>query len=252
MKEDGEKITCITAYDYTSAMILDKAGIEMILVGDSLGNVMNGYGNSLPVTLDEMIYHAKAVKRAVKRAYIIVDMPFGTFQVSEEKTIENAIRLVKETGCDAVKLEGGKNKASVVKRLTEEGVAVMGHIGLMPQMVNAMGGYKVQGRDGHEAMLEDALALEEAGAFSIVIEGAVSDSAEKVSKGIKVPTIGIGAGAGCDGQVLVYHDIFGLFDDFTPKFAKKYADGKTIFGEACKKYIEEVKSSKFPSQEYSY
>jgi 3-methyl-2-oxobutanoate hydroxymethyltransferase len=179
-------------------------------------------------------------------------MPFGSFQVSDEETLRNAIRLVKETGFDSVKLEGGKNKAPIVKRLTEEGIAVMGHIGLMPQMVNAMGGFRVQGRNGHEAMLEDALALEEAGAYSIVIEGCVAETAEKVSKGIKIPTIGIGAGAGCDGQVLVYHDVFGLYDDFTPKFVKQYADVKSVITDACKQYIDEVKSSKFPSKEYSY
>lgn len=252
MKEDGEKITCITAYDYTSAKILDNAGIEMILTGDSLGNVMNGYANSIPVTMDEMIYHAKAVKRAVKRAYLIIDMPFGSSQISEEETLRNAIRLVKETGFDSVKLEGGLNKAPTVKHLTEEGIAVMGHIGLMPQMVNAMGGFRVQGRDGHEKILEDAQSLEEAGAFSIVIEGCVADVAETVSKNIKIPTIGIGAGSGCDGQVLVYHDVFGMYDDFTPKFVKQYADVKTVITDACKQYIDEVKSSKFPSKEYSY
>ncbi|ADD68201.1 3-methyl-2-oxobutanoatehydroxymethyltransferase [Denitrovibrio acetiphilus DSM 12809] len=252
MKADGEKITSITAYDYTSAKILDKSGVEIILVGDSLGSVMNGYDNSIPVTLDEIIYHAKAVKRASKRAYLVADMPFGSYHVSDEQGLENAIRLVKETGFDAVKIEGGKGRASMVKKFTDAGIVVMGHIGLMPQMVHTMGGYKVQGRNGHEEMLEDAKALEEAGAFAIVIEGAVADVAEKISKNISIPTIGIGAGAGCDGQVLVYHDIFGLFDDYVPKFVKQYADVKTIVGDACKQYIEDVKASRFPAKEYTY
>jgi len=252
MKEEGEKIATLTAYDYTSAKILDNAGIELILVGDSLGVVVNGRENSLPVTLDEVIYHCKSVKRGSQRAFLVADMPFGSYHISEEQALENCIKVVKETGVDAVKIEGGKSRAPLVRKLTEAGVVVMGHIGLMPQMVNIMGGYKIHGRTGHEEMVKDAKALEEAGAFSIVLEGVVSEAAKNISENIKIPTIGIGAGAGCDGQVLVYHDIFGLFDDFTPKFVKRYADLKTIVGDACKDYMADVKSGTFPDEEHSY
>jgi 3-methyl-2-oxobutanoate hydroxymethyltransferase len=252
MKQEGEKIVCLTAYDYTSAVMLDKSGVELILVGDSLGMVMSGLESTIPVTLEEIIYHCKIVKRGVSRAYLVADMPFGSYHISDEQALENCIRVVKETGFDAVKIEGGKNRAGLVKRLTDAGIVVMGHIGLMPQMVNVMGGYKVQGRDGHEALLEDALALEEAGAFSIVLEGIVGDAADKISRQISIPTIGIGAGAGCDGQVLVFHDVFGLYDGFVPKFVKQYADVKTIVGEACREYIREVKAGVFPAEKHTY
>ena len=252
MKVEGEKIATLTAYDYTSAKILDKAGVELILVGDSLCSVMNGYSNSIPVTLDEVIYHCKAVKRGESRAFLVADMPFGTYHVSDEQALENCIRVMKETGFDAVKIEGGKNRAELVRKLTGAGIVVMGHIGLMPQMVNVMGGFKIQGRSGHEELLEDALALEEAGAFAVVLEGVVADAAKIISQNLTIPTIGIGAGAGCDGQVLVYHDIFGLFDDYTPKFVKKYADLKSIVSEACGRYIDDVKASRFPEDKHSF
>ncbi|PLX65706.1 MAG: 3-methyl-2-oxobutanoate hydroxymethyltransferase [Denitrovibrio sp.] len=252
MKVEGEKIATLTAYDYTSAKILDEAGVELILVGDSLGSVMNGYENSIPVTLDEIIYHCKSVKRAAKRAFLVADMPFGSYQVSDEKAIENCIRVIKETGFEAVKIEGGKNRAALIRKLTDAGILVMGHIGLMPQMVNVMGGYKIQGRTGHEELLSDALALEEAGAFSIVLEGVVASAARIISKNLTIPTIGIGAGAGCDGQILVYHDVFGLFDDYTPKFVKKYADLKTVVNEACSKYIDDVKTVNFPEDKHTF
>jgi len=252
MKEDGEKITCITAYDYTSAKILDEAGIEMVLVGDSLGNVINGYDSTIPVTIDEIEYHTKSVRRGLKRAFLIADMPFGSYNISEEKAVENAVRLIKHTGAEAVKLEGGKEKAGVVKRIVDAGVNVMGHIGLMPQSVHTMGGYKIQGRDGADAMVEDALALQEAGAFSIVLEGTVSDVSKKISDALDIPTIGIGAGVHCDGQVLVYHDIFGLFDDYVPKFVKQYSNAKEIFVNAAKEYSKDVKGSVFPAEEHSF
>lgn len=252
MKAEGEKVTCLTAYDYTSSVMLDKAGVDLILVGDSLGMVMNGYKSTIPVTLDEVIYHCKSVRKGASRAYLVADMPFGTYHVSDEQALENCIRLVKETGFDAVKIEGGKSRAGLVRKLTESGIVVMGHIGLMPQMVNVMGGYKIQGRSGHDALLEDAKALENAGAFSMVLEGVVADVAETVSKSISIPTIGIGAGAGCDGQILVFHDVFGLFDDFTPKFVKQYADVKTIIGDAAKEYIEDVKAGAFPEEKHTF
>jgi len=252
MKEDGEKIACLTAYDYTAAMMLDKAGVDLILVGDSLGMVVDGYDSTIPVTLDEIIYHCKSVKRAAKRAYLVADMPFGTYQVSDEKALENCIRVIKETGCDAVKIEGGVERAELVKKLTLAGIPVMGHIGLLPQMVNVMGGYKIQGRTGHEQMLADAKALEDAGAFAIVVEGVVASVAKTVSESIDIPTIGIGAGVDCDGQVLVFHDVFGFYDDFVPKFVKQYADVKTVVANACKDYINDVKSSKFPEDKHSF
>lgn len=252
MKVEGEKIATLTAYDYTSAKILDNSGVELILVGDSLGAVMNGYENSIPVTLEEIIYHCKSVKRAVKRAFLVADMPFGSYQVSDEQAMENCIRVIKETGFEAVKIEGGHRRANLVKKLTDAGIVVMGHIGLMPQMVNVMGGYKIQGRAGHEELLEDALALEEAGAFAIVLEGVVADAARLISKKLTIPTIGIGAGEGCDGQILVYHDVFGLFDDYTPKFVKQYADLKTVVSEACSRYIDDVKASRFPEDKHSF
>ncbi|WP_022850042.1 3-methyl-2-oxobutanoate hydroxymethyltransferase [Limisalsivibrio acetivorans] len=252
MKQENEKITCLTAYDYTSAMILDEAGIELVLVGDSLGVVMNGYENTIPVTLDEVIYHTKAVKRGLKRSFLVLDMPFGTYHESEEKALTNCIRAIKESGAEAVKIEGGAEKAPLVKKLVNSGINVMGHIGLMPQSIHTMGGFKVQGRDGVEKYIEDAKALEEAGIFSLVLEGLVADVATSVTKAVDIPTIGIGAGKGCDGQILVFHDVFGLFDDFIPKFVKRYADAKTELVKAAQDYIGDVKSSVFPDDKHSY
>ncbi len=253
MKSEGEKIATLTAYDYTSAMMLDKAGVELILVGDSLGMVINGYDSTIPVTIDEIIYHSKSVRRAVKRAFLVADMPFGTYHISDEQSIANCVRVIKETGFDAVKIEGGSNRAPLVRKLTEAGIPVMGgHIGLMPQMVNIMGGYKIQGRSGDADMIADAKALEDAGAFAIVVEGVVAEVAAKVSESISIPTIGIGAGAGCDGQILVFHDVFGMFDDFVPKFVKQYADVKTIIADACRDYINDVKASRFPEEKHSF
>lgn len=251
-KSKGEKITCLTAYDYTSASILDSAGIEIILVGDSLGMVVNGYENTLPVTIDEIIYHCKSVKRGASNAFLVADMPFGSYHVSDEQGLENCIKVIKETGFDAIKIEGGAEKSLLVKKLVNSGVNVMGHIGLMPQMVSVMGGYKIQGRNGHEEMMKDAIALQDAGAFAIVVEGVVGSAAEEISKKLRIPTIGIGAGAGCDGQVLVFHDVFGIYNDFVPKFVKQYADVRKVISKACKNYIKEVKSSEFPSVEHTF
>ncbi|BAI80319.1 3-methyl-2-oxobutanoate hydroxymethyltransferase [Deferribacter desulfuricans SSM1] len=252
MKKDGEKIACLTAYDYTSAKLVDAAGVDLVLVGDSLGMVINGYENTLYVTLDEIIYHTKAVKRGLKRAFLVADMPFGTYHISEEEAIKNCVRVIKESGAEAVKLEGGKNVASLIKKLVDRGINVMGHIGLMPQYVHSMGGYKIQGREGDERLIEDALALEEAGVFAIVLEGVVAEVSKKITETVKVPTIGIGAGKDCDGQILVFHDVFGMFDDFVPKFVKRYADVKSVILDGGKKYIEEVKNGIFPSKEHSF
>lgn len=252
MKEAGEPITCLTAYDYTSARILDESGIELILVGDSLGMVMNGEDTTIPVTLDEIIYHTKAVSKGLKRAFLVSDMPFGTYNISIEKALENSVRVLKETSAQALKIEGGKEVAPLVNAMFKAGINVMGHIGLMPQSVHVMGGFRVQGKNGAEKLIEDAVALEEAGAFAIVLEGIVKDVAQKITDAVKIPTIGIGAGAGCDGQVLVYHDVFGMFDDFTPKFVKKYCNAKELIAEAAKEYISEVKNKKFPSDEHSF
>jgi 3-methyl-2-oxobutanoate hydroxymethyltransferase len=252
MKADNEKITCLTAYDYTSASLLDRAGIDLILIGDSLGMVMNGYENTLTVTLDEVIYHTKSVKRAVKRAFLVADMPFGSYHISDEETLNNCVRVIKESGAEAVKLEGGKEVAPLIKKITQAGINVMGHIGLMPQYVHQMGGYKIQGKEGDEKLIEDAKALEEAGVFSIVLEGVIADVAKKITESVNVPTIGIGAGVDCDGQILVYHDVFGIFDDFVPKFVKQYANVKEIISKATEEYIDEVKSSKFPEEKHSF
>ncbi len=252
MKSDNEKISCLTAYDYTAGKILDEAGIDLILVGDSLGMVMNGYENTIPVTLDEIIYHTKAVKRGIKRSFLVADMPFGTYQSDINEAVNNCIRLIKESGAEAVKLEGGKEIVPLIEKLTGAGVNVMGHLGLMPQHVHIMGGYKIQGKEGPAKLLAEAKALENAGVFSIVLEGVIDSTALEVTNNISVPTIGIGAGNGCDGQILVYHDVFGMFDDFVPKFVKKYADTKSVIMEGARNYINEVKSSAFPDSEHSF
>ncbi len=252
MKENNDKITCLTAYDYTSAKILDNAGIDLILVGDSLGMVMNGYNSTIPVTIDEMIYHTKSVKRAVNRAFVVSDMPFGSYQIDEKSAVMNAVRIVKETEVPAIKLEGGKEIAPLVEKLVNAGIGVMGHIGLKPQLINTMGGYKIFGKDGAESLIEDAKALEKAGVFSIVLEGVSSQSAAKITESLNIPTIGIGAGSGCNGQILVYHDVFGIFTDFKPKFVKRYANVAEIINNAAKEYINDVKSGVFPDEEHSF
>lgn len=250
--KNEEKIVCLTAYDYTSAKILDESGVDLILVGDSLGMVVAGYENTLSVTLDQMILHCQYVKRAVKRAFLVADIPFGYYQVSVEEAVKNCIRVIKESGFEAVKLEGGLEIVPIVEKLVKSGVNVMGHIGLMPQMVNVMGGYKIQGRNNEEKLMEDAEALEKAGVFSIVLEGIVEKVAKKLTENLSVPTIGIGSGRYCDGQILVFHDLFGLYDDITPKFAKRYCDGRSIFINAAKEYVRETKESLFPEEKHAF
>jgi len=254
MKQRGEKITCLTAYDYSFARILDQAGVEILLVGDSLGCVVQGGHNTLAVTMDEMIYHTRLVVRGRKRALVIGDMPFMSYQASTEQALNNAGRFVKEAGAEAVKLEGGVAVRDAIETIVRAGIPVMGHIGLTPQSVHQFGGYKVQGREKNrrEMVLRDAAAAEEAGAFSVVLEGMPLDLAQEITERLTIPTIGIGAGAHCDGQVLVIHDMLGLFDDFTPKFVKRYADVKSVMTGAVKEFIGEVKERKFPAEEQSF
>ena len=254
MKQRGEKITCLTAYDYTFARILDEAGVEMILVGDSLGCVVQGGQNTLAVTLDEMIYHTRAVAKGRKRALVIGDMPFMSYQVSKEQALQNAGRFFKEAGAEAIKLEGGVGVRDSIHAIVNAGMPVMGHVGLTPQSVHQFGGYKIQGRDRsrRELVLRDAEAVQEAGAFAIVLEGMPLDLAQEITERLTIPTIGIGAGVHCDGQVLVIHDMLGLFDDFTPKFVKRYADVKSVMAGAVKEFVDEVKERKFPAEEHSF
>lgn len=254
MKEKGEKITSLTAYDYSFARILDAAGIDILLVGDSLGSVIQGQESTLPVTLDDVIYHTRAVVRGRKRALVVADMPFLTFQISVEEAKRNAGRLLQEGGAEAVKLEGGVEMLETVEAIVEIGIPVMGHVGLTPQSLHRFGGYKVQGkdRDQREKIIQDALAVEEGGAFSIVLEGIPMDLAQEITRRLSIPTIGIGAGLHCDGQVLVVHDMLGLFDMYAPKFVKQYADLKGVMAEAVKNFITEVKEGRFPDEEHSF
>ena len=254
MKERGEKITALTAYDYSFARILDQAGIDILLVGDSLGSVIQGRENTLSVTMDDMIYHTKAVARGRKRALLVADMPFLSFQVSAEEAKRNAGRFVQEAGAEAVKLEGGMRILQTVEALIQMGIPVMGHVGLTPQSIHQFGGYRVQGKEkaGREAILQDALGLEAAGAFAVVLEGIPMNLAGEITERLSIPTIGIGAGVNCDGQVLVVHDMLGMFDMYTPKFVKKYADMKTVMTGAVEKYIAEVREQKFPDKQHSF
>lgn len=254
MKAKNEKIAALTAYDAITAKVLDESGIDIILVGDSLSNVFQGNETTIPVTLDEMIYHAKIVVRAVKRALVVVDMPFMSYQVDAEEALRNAGRILKETGASAVKLEGGQAIAESVRRMTEVGIPVMGHLGLTPQSINKFGGYKPRGEEKTEAakILTDAKLLESAGAFSIVLEKIPAQLAAKVTKSVKVPTIGIGAGESCDGQILVYADMLGLTQEFKPRFVRHYANIAEEMHNAFVRYIEDVKKGKFPSKEESY
>ena len=252
-KERGEPITMLTAYDYPTALAEDQTGIDSILVGDSLGMVVLGYPNTLPVTMDDMLHHCKAVARAAKFALLIGDMPFMSYQTSTEEAVRNAGRFLQEAGMDAVKLEGGRERVEAIRAIVAAGIPVMGHLGLTPQSVNQLGGFKPQGKTASTAkrLIEDALLLEEAGCFSIVIESVPAKLAELISKKISIPTIGIGAGVGCDGQVLVTHDLLGLFDRFTPKFVKKYADFHGEMQRAFGEYIEDVQTKHFPTDEHS-
>lgn len=252
-KERGEPITMLTAYDYPTAMAIDKAGIDSILVGDSLAMVVLGYENTLPVTMDEMLHHARAVSRGAKSALLIGDMPFMSYQVSVEEAVRNAGRFLQQGGMDAVKLEGGRERADAIRAIVGAGIPVMGHLGLTPQSVHQLGGFRAQGKTASagKRLLEDAQILEEAGAFGIVLESVPARLAEYISKKISIPTIGIGAGAGCDGQVLVTHDVLGLFDRFTPKFVKKYADLHAEMSKAFAEYIDDVETKRFPAVEHT-
>ncbi len=254
MKKKGKKIAMITAYDYPTALLVDRAGVDIVLVGDSLGMVVLGYESTIPVTLEDVIHHTKAVSRAVKRALVVADMPFMTFNVSVEEAIRNAGRLIKEGGAEAVKLEGGEEVKHVVKALVDAGIPVMGHAGLTPQRIAMFGGYRVRGKSVAIAkkLIKDAKALDEAGVFSIVLELMTAEVAKVITEEVSVPTIGIGAGPYCDGQVLVFHDMLGLFERFTPRFVKKYANLGEIILKAVQEYVKEVKSGEFPSKEHSF
>jgi 3-methyl-2-oxobutanoate hydroxymethyltransferase len=250
LKGAGQKISMLTAYDFTWASLLDAAGVEGILVGDSLGMVIQGHDTTLPVTLEQIIYHAEIVGRAVQRALVVVDLPFPTFHLGPERAIESAARILKESRCQAVKLEGGTAQASVIAALVEAGIPVMAHCGLRPQTVHTLGGYKVQ-RD-RQRLLDDALAAEAAGAFAMVLESIPEKIAAEITQAVKIPTIGIGAGAGCDGQVLVTPDLLGLTVGYVPRFVKAYADLKTIVTDAVAQYREEVRNGQFPGSEQTY
>ena len=254
MKRAGKKITMLTAYDYPMALLEDRAGIDIILVGDSVGMVVLGYENTIPVTMDEMIHHTKAVSRGARSALIIGDMPFMSYNSSEREAISNAGRFMKEGGADAVKLEGGTSVTEVVRAIVKAGIPVMGHIGLTPQTISMLGGFKVQGKDAKAAqkIIDDAMILEEAGAFSVLLEAIPAPIARRITERLTVPTIGIGAGVHCDGQVLVVHDMLGFFDRFTPKFVKKYANLNDSILKAFESYREDVLKGAFPSDQHSF
>jgi 3-methyl-2-oxobutanoate hydroxymethyltransferase len=252
-KERGEPITMLTAYDYPTALAMDQSGLDAILVGDSLGMVVLGYETTLPVTMDEMLHHARAVARGARHALLIGDMPFMSYQVSVEEAVRNAGRFLQEAGMDAVKLEGGRERAEAVRAITRAGIPVMGHLGLTPQSVHQLGGFRAQGKTAAAAkrLVEDAAILEQAGIFSLVLEAVPARLADLISRRLGVPTIGIGAGLGCDGQVLVTHDLLGLFDRFTPKFVRKYAELHHEMQRAFTAFIEDVETRRFPAAEHS-
>lgn len=253
-KRKGEKLTMLTAYDYSTAKLMDEAGVNSILVGDSLGNVMLGYEDTLSVTMEDMIHHGAAVSRGAKNALVVIDMPFMSYQTSVYDAVVNAGRLMKEGRGNAVKLEGGREVCPQIKAIVNAGIPVCAHLGLTPQSINAFGGHKVQGKTEEAArkLIEDAKAVEEAGAFAVVLECVPKKLADLVTKEVNIPTIGIGAGNGCDGQVLVYQDLLGMFSDFTPKFVKKYANVGEVMKEAFANYIKEVAEGSFPSAEHEY
>ncbi len=254
MKAAGEKVTMMTAYDYTTANILDEAGMDSILVGDSASNVMAGNADTLPITIEEMIYHARSVAKACTHALVICDMPFGSYQISKEDGVRNAVRLMKETGVDAVKLEGGVEILDTVKAILQAGIPVCGHLGLTPQSVHQFGGYGLRAKEDAEAekLIQDAKALDEVGCFAIVLEKVPASLATKVTQAVKAVTIGIGAGNGCDGQVLVYADAMGMTQGFQPKFLRRFADVRQCMADGAKAYIDAVKTCDFPSKEESY
>jgi 3-methyl-2-oxobutanoate hydroxymethyltransferase len=250
----NKKITCLTAYDYPTARLVDEAGIDVVLVGDSLAMVMLGHDSTLPLTLDEALHHTKAVRRGVARALVVADMPYGSYHGDISESLRNAMRFVKEAGAEAVKIEGGERRLELIARLTEAEIPVMGHIGLTPQSVNALGGYRVQGKtpNAAEQVLRDARAVEAAGAFSIVLEAIPRELAAEITKAVRIPTIGIGAGPDCDGQVLVLHDLLGLTFQNPPKFARRYANVGEAISKAVREYCADVESGRFPSDAESY
>lgn len=254
MKEKGEKISMLTAYDYSTAKLIDESGINGILVGDSLGNVILGYDDTIPVTMEDMIHHGAAVARGANNALVVIDMPFMSYQTSVYDAVVNAGRLMKEGGAGAVKLEGGEKVKDQIRAIVDASIPVMGHIGLTPQSVNAFGGFKVQGKTEETArqLIRDAKAVEEAGAFAVVLECVPDRLAKKVSEELTIPTIGIGAGAGCDGQILVYQDMLGMYSDFSPKFVKRFAEAGTLMTKAFNEYDKEVKARTFPAEEHCF
>lgn len=253
-KAKGEKLSMLTAYDYSTAKLEDESGINGILVGDSLGNVVLGYEDTVSVTMEDMVHHGAAVARGAKNALVVVDMPFMSYEVTVEEAVRNAGRLMKEGRAGAVKLEGGVRVAEQIRAIVKAGIPVMGHIGLTPQSINVFGGFKVQGKseEAARALLVDAKAVEEAGAFAVVIEAVPAALAQMITDAVSIPTIGIGAGAGCDGQILVYQDMLGMFSDFTPKFVKRYANVGEVMREAFANYAAEVASGAFPTEEHTY
>jgi len=253
-KEKGEKLTCLTAYDYPTARIVDEAGVEIILVGDSMGNVIHGYGNTIPVTLDEICSATKAVKRGASRALIVSDMPYGSFHTGDDDAVRNALRLMKDGGAEAIKLEGGRNRVGLVKRLVDEEIPVMAHVGLTPQSVHKMGGYRVQGKTAEAAktLIEDAKLLEEAGAFAIVLELVPREVAEMITDQLTISTVGIGAGASCDVQVLVLHDLIGFTFGRQPRFVRQYANVSDVITKAISRWMDDVRSGNYPSEAESY
>lgn len=253
MKREARKIAVLTAYDYPTARLVDSGGVDAILVGDSAGVVFSGHENTLPVTMEEMLYHVKAVVRARPKALVVADMPFMACQCGEVEALKNCGRMLKEGGAEAVKIEGGVTMAPIIRAVTEMDIPVMGHVGLTPQSVHRMGGYKVQGRKDHaERIVEDAHAVQEAGAFAVVLEGIPAKLAARITEMLEIPTIGIGAGPSCDGQVLVIHDILGLCEKYSPKFVKRYADLGPLISEAARQYVSEVKEGQFPTEEHSF
>ena len=254
MKEQGEKISMITSYDYSMATIVDGAGIDIILVGDSAANVMAGHKTTLPITLDQMIYHASSVVRGVERAFVVCDMPFGTYQGDPITALHSAVRIMKESGSDGVKLEGGEEIIDSVKKILAAGIPVMGHLGLTPQSVHQLGGYSVQAKEeaAAEKLIADAKLLEQVGCFAVVLEKIPAALAKRVSEALTIPTIGIGAGVGTDGQVLVVHDMLGITNDFSPRFLRRYADLHTVMSDAISNYVSDVKSCDFPNEKEQY
>jgi 3-methyl-2-oxobutanoate hydroxymethyltransferase len=250
----SKKIVCLTAYDYPTARLADEAGVDLILVGDSLAMVVLGYDSTLPVTIDEMLHHTRAVRRGTRRALVVADMPYGSYHTDTAESLRNAVRFVKEAGAEAVKIEGGERRLELISRLTEAEIPVMGHVGLTPQSVNALGGYRVQGKtaDAAEQLIRDARSVEAAGAFAVVLEAVPRELASQITRDLRIPTIGIGAGPDCDGQILVVHDMLGLTFTKTPKFARQYANAGEVISEAVRAYCQDVRRGTFPSDAESY